>query len=902
MVGEGLGGLCRGGGWTYGAIWRIDRRDPRLLVLEETYQEVQNGIVFEKLINQVHVIGQGTVGEVAVSGKHRWVVFDTYTVELSEISTIFKPDIFKGSIELQGQILAGIKTVAVISLPPLGVILFGSTQKICESSNFIGCAQNLLRQLGNKNHGYDHDIIACKQRQINPLSSECSALASGRPSLDSHFLNRSQTSGLKYCTSLKPLAHTSSGLTNGLGNTCHGKASFSSNSSCQVIDQQAALTGVWNLFSPNNGRPHSNFNFPNLFTNYHKSSTWPKEINPFYYLEHQLFPDMFTQGVSSVIEETSHSSVSKKDDFCFLWNNSALSKSRGGGSQAVMETGSLPSNFSEPNLQGADRAVKSLQNQHSPSISACGLATKTFPSQAFPFNAELPQNFLTSQGLNPENSTMALSNSKPTNQIHDQTMNAQIQSCELSDQLSNGPASSASYNPRDVSVASSAARNVGFPTMLPEAPVVCLGSSQSKGSNWNEKTSDAPSHLVSDNDLFDGMELDLSPIVLQQDHWDDIVLPFASQSCRDFSNSVADSISEFETSACGDKDLFSHSSFEELLDAVVAGNANRSSTCNSVRTSTNSDASADSRNPLPTITKPTSAQVNNLMDVGLSSMTQTPTTSLPEPVLENALQESRDDSQQKSRVRTWIDDCCSANAECSVINQHRQPEESAKVRKRARPGESTRPRPKDRQQIQDRIKELREIVPNGAKCSIDALLDRTIKHMLFLQSVTKYADKLNQAEEPKMIGDDSGVVLKDNTKGVAGGATWAYEVEGQTMVCPIIVEDVHPTGQMLVEMLCEERGFFLEIADVVRGFGLTILKGVMEIRERKVWARFIVEASKDVTRMDIFLSLVQLLQQTSGSRKTEQPTKAIESSISSLTPYQQSQARVEIALANRLQC
>lgn len=36
-------------------------------------------------------------------------------------------------------------------------------------------------------------------------------------------------------------------------------------------------------------------------------------------------------------------------------------------------------------------------------------------------------------------------------------------------------------------------------------------------------------------------------------------------------------------------------------------------------------------------------------------------------------------------------------------------------RKRSRPGESPRPRPKDRQMIQDRIKELREIVPNGAK-------------------------------------------------------------------------------------------------------------------------------------------------------------------------------------------
>ncbi|RWW33378.1 hypothetical protein BHE74_00012770 [Ensete ventricosum] len=72
--------------------------------------------------------------------------------------------------------------------------------------------------------------------------------------------------------------------------------------------------------------------------------------------------------------------------------------------------------------------------------------------------------------------------------------------------------------------------------------------------------------------------------------------------------------------------------------------------------------------------------------------------------------------------------------------------------------------------------------------------------MLFLQSVTKYADKLKQADEPKIIGEESGVVLKDNSGAVGGGATWAYEVAGQTMVCPIIVEDLTPPGQMLVEV------------------------------------------------------------------------------------------------------
>jgi hypothetical protein len=42
-------------------------------------------------------------------------------------------------------------------------------------------------------------------------------------------------------------------------------------------------------------------------------------------------------------------------------------------------------------------------------------------------------------------------------------------------------------------------------------------------------------------------------------------------------------------------------------------------------------------------------------------------------------------------------------------------------------------------------------------------------------------------------------------------------------------------------MLCEDRGIFLEIADFIKGLGLTILRGVMEMRKSKIWARFTVE-------------------------------------------------------------
>lgn len=53
--------------------------------------------------------------------------------------------------------------------------------------------------------------------------------------------------------------------------------------------------------------------------------------------------------------------------------------------------------------------------------------------------------------------------------------------------------------------------------------------------------------------------------------------------------------------------------------------------------------------------------------------------------------------------------------------------------------------------------------------------------------------------------------------------------------------DLNPVNIFLIQMLCEEGGLFLEIADVVRGFGLNILKGVMEVRHSKIWCHFIVE-------------------------------------------------------------
>ncbi|KAG9453102.1 hypothetical protein H6P81_006006 [Aristolochia fimbriata] len=176
-------------------------------------------------------------------------------------------------------------------------------------------------------------------------------------------------------------------------------------------------------------------------------------------------------------------------------------------------------------------------------------------------------------------------------------------------------------------------------------------------------------------------------------------------------------------------------------------------------------------------------------------------------------------------------------------------------RRKGRTADVCRPRPRDRQMIQDRVKELREIVPNGGKCSIDALLERTIKHMVFLRNITNRAEKLRKYSRPKAHGSENRGGLKSGRN-----TSWAFEFGGQPGNCPIVVENLEHPGQMLVEILCEDRSFFLEVADVMRRLNLNILKGVMEKRSNKRWARFIVEIWAGFQRMDILLPLMQLLQ------------------------------------------
>ncbi|KAK7256790.1 hypothetical protein RIF29_30275 [Crotalaria pallida] len=192
------------------------------------------------------------------------------------------------------------------------------------------------------------------------------------------------------------------------------------------------------------------------------------------------------------------------------------------------------------------------------------------------------------------------------------------------------------------------------------------------------------------------------------------------------------------------------------------------------------------------------------------------------------------------------------------VSSHMQPisglKASSKSKKKTKVGNSQRSRPRDRQMIMDRMKELRELVPDGGRCSIDNLLERTINHMLYLRKITSQAEKVKRFVHRE--------VTKSNIQKIKGshsGRSCAIDFESE-LPLPIVIEDLESSGHMLIEMICNEHGLFLEIAQVIRKMDLTILKGVLENRASTAWAHFIVEVPRGFHRMDVLCPLLHLLQ------------------------------------------
>ncbi|OMO50997.1 hypothetical protein COLO4_37849 [Corchorus olitorius] len=871
LLKEALKSLCGVSQWSYAVFWKIGCQNTKLLIWEECYYESalttapphvtglekcevpfgewegcwgsdsssQLGgqpwdkvylLINKMMNNRINIVGQGLVGRAAFTGNHQWILANNY------IKDTHPPEVTN---EVHLQFSAGMQTVAVIPVQPHGVIQLGSSVPIMENMGFVNDVKSLILHLGcipgallSNSYGANE----CIEKIGIPISL-------GKPiSMDSAGIYRSTNS----LTSVTEVCNQQS----------------NSSQASMVIGQSPLLIKQIQENSQGTFTSQS----PGLIKTLAKSqddhcgSKICPEMKPGQNFKSQM--DCRVVG-AEVIPSTPN-----------LWLNPQVS------------FGNSQSGYSCQPIIGQSIASHSsildagLQSNAISSISASNSQMKPKSNQATVPNSqkldvthlagsevqkvgssrtEVPLSILTNQ------STSAGMISGVSNQGHD---------CE------NSKFGQADLVPKTESMDNDLFQAFNIPLLhaddvmpfteqLPSANSLKCENESSSSRSFGVKYENVCVQPPSGDDLFDVLGADLKSKLLNG-KWNNVlaegpdskmqILGKDTSIARDMQNMFSDIFSANE--GISDRGIYSGVGTDHLLDAVVSSAKSAGKQISDDDMSCRTMLTKLSNSSVPS-TSPTFGQVNISDQVQGELLGGLPKSLLKGGTLSSSSYRSgcsKDDvgtcsqitSMYGSQISSWVEQGQNTRRDSSVSTAYskRNDEMTKPNRKRLKPGENPRPRPKDRQMIQDRVKELREIVPNGAKCSIDALLEKTIKHMLFLQSVTKHADKLKQTGESK---------IKENFE---GGATWAFEVGSQSMICPIVVEDLNPPRQMLVEMLCEERGFFLEIADLIRGLGLTILKGVMETRNDKIWARFAVEANRDVTRVEIFMSLVHLLEQT----------------------------------------
>eukprot|EP00268_Persea_americana_P041827 TRINITY_DN417_c1_g1_i1.p1 TRINITY_DN417_c1_g1~~TRINITY_DN417_c1_g1_i1.p1 ORF type:complete len:974 (-),score=177.44 TRINITY_DN417_c1_g1_i1:1271-4192(-) len=856
-------------------------------------------LVNKMMMPQVHVVGEGIVGRAAFVGNHQWIIQEAHLDRgpLSEIQA-----------EVQHQFSAGIKTIAVIPVLPHGVIQLGSIQMIVENWGFVSQVKNLFVQLGSVPGALLSDITN------NDLSKKMQAPVSlGIPV----SADRSRNACSRVATFTPPVGNSdnqqflissASRLVN--QPTCSLDRQLHNNRQVNVL----LAPSVSNLTSTAPGA----FFHPKVVSVVKPSLLLGGKSEDEVMRTQEIILNPDVQLNQHISQYTSNSggnhpaSVSRLGVPChaLTFMEQQILNSMGLQEPALSHVPTFLNNMKAPQL-GSTGCTPSI----SESVGVPLHGGSESPSTCPPLEGIALQSVTgvvpMSEHLNHANSTCLLSKgSMPTHHRHavfkhDGTTRQQRIQKDLLESLENQTANSdepisyfgsmPSGSLEGCWVSSSKCCEGSQNLICEDNGVItpnCAYGESDKVSKENQSQSNL-NKIFADttfqpsppgSDLFDVLGMDFK---IQQllDSRDDVLSHGADGNAGNLKPDVSIYLPQLDlpfrfdpmNEGISESGIFSEFGTDNLLDAVVSkihtsgkqiidDNVSCKTTLTKASSPSTHNKSCYSEMALPENIKGElfgHSQDLAKPDIVRSSSFKTSCS------LNKTGKSSQTDSAYKSHISWLVEDGQNVKSDSISTALSKRTDVAGKsTRRRPRPGENPRPRPKDRQMIQDRVKELREIVPNGAKCSIDALLERTIKHMVFLQSVTKHGDKLKQTEESKIISEEGGLLLKDNFE---GGKTLAFEVGSPCMVCPIIVEDLNQPRQMLIEMLCEERGFFLEIADIIRGLGLTILKGLMEARDNKVWACFTVEADRDVTRMNVFLSLMRLLEQTMKSSSSTMP-------------------------------
>ncbi|KAA8526107.1 hypothetical protein F0562_007793 [Nyssa sinensis] len=843
MITKALKSLCCGNGWSYGVFWRFDQRNSLLLTMEDAYYEEQMGVVIDNMLLEVHMPGSGIVGQVAFTKKHRWIFSDAHSRGQNTVGSVNVQDVFQDESEFHRQFSLGIQTIAVISVEPQGVVQFGSTQKILERMEFVDQTKRLFREMESC------DGLGLSESAPSSSNSEICG--------PSGFFASLISSENSYFGNLKPVHDISSknfiGTASSFRNLTQSSPFTSDHGTVTPLirnsshlGNQLQMAGTEALVKLSN-KSSTHLQQPLLqsttYVNHSAAqnrctSTWGGGDSTPVSFEQQLSSEMRIQGSQDVFPDNLNSLVSFRNAVQ-IFSDPIFTSVRSTGAFSDIEKNTQ---CGSGNLMHHQQSALLFHGTEGglPERST-GACTFQQLSQASDFATSLYK-------------SCPLDNIFQWVEHSDNTLETALNN-DLSQAMKVTSVPS-SLNGADV------CKNI-----LDNHPANSVQSSITATFTFDGKEKCSNISGVQ-NDLFDSLGVDFG-CGQSMDLLDDILMPTMSGGHLDFSTETSQCISEQHVGSMvgPQKGLFSKLGLEQLLDEEEQKGS--STSCAQVQSA---GLPCFGRNM--NILQPVYDRTNNL--------------------------EPKKEVIPKSEVDSWIGDRYSMNRRSTAATQPKREEPGKVTKKKAKPG--ARPRPRDRQQIQERVQELRELIPNGVKMSIDSLLAQTIKHILFFQNVTKHADKLKQANEQKMVFHENGLFMKDDSGSSGSGVTWAYEFGAQTMVCPLVVEDLSTPGQMLIEMLCEEQGFFLEIVDIIRGFGLIILKGVMEARENKIWARFIVEAeaSSHVARVEIFMALVQLLEPTTtnGINVSGELDNVIDGGVNLFNNYQQPLVPLPVSLAD----
>ncbi|KAL2323457.1 hypothetical protein Fmac_027836 [Flemingia macrophylla] len=188
-----LRSFCLGTDWNYAIFWKLKHRARMILTWEDAYYDNPNscessekksgqntlehignaefshdplGLALAKMSYHVYSLGEGVVGQVAVTGKHRWICVDNQVTSSGPT--------FEFVDGWQSQFSAGIRTIVVVAIVPLGVVQLGSLNKVIEDTGVITCIRSLFFSTQDYTIGHVPNQVQNSERNSSLLDTKTS--------------------------------------------------------------------------------------------------------------------------------------------------------------------------------------------------------------------------------------------------------------------------------------------------------------------------------------------------------------------------------------------------------------------------------------------------------------------------------------------------------------------------------------------------------------------------------------------------------------------------------------------------------------------------------------------------------------------------------------------------------